>query len=65
MLRNDSAVPWPCRQVFWNICRVVHHFYIEVDRYAPAKEMMHAGNAVVHDPLQVSKKMDSLAVSSK
>jgi hypothetical protein len=44
---------------------VVHHFYVEVDGYASAKEMMHAGNAVVHDPLQVPKKMDSLAVSSK
>ncbi|PWZ25715.1 hypothetical protein Zm00014a_036415 [Zea mays] len=55
VLRNESEVPWPCRQVFWNICKVVHQFYVHVDGYASAKQMMHAGNAVVHHPLQIPR----------
>lgn len=58
-LKDGSAVPWPCRQVFWNFCKLVHQFYVEVDGYASAKEMIHAGNAVVLDPLRVpAKTMD-------
>lgn len=64
VLRNESAVPRPCRQVFWNICKVLHQFYMEIDGYASAKEMMHAGKAVVHDPLRLPEKTDSSAATS-
>ncbi|OEL35632.1 Ent-pimara-8(14),15-diene synthase [Dichanthelium oligosanthes] len=53
VVRDGGAVPWPCRQLFWDMCKVLHLFYLEEDGYASPKEMMHAANAVILQPLQV------------
>jgi hypothetical protein len=53
VVRDGGAVPRPCRQLFWNMCKVLHLFYMEEDGYASPKEMMRAANAVLLQPLQV------------
>nr|CAB3484567.1 unnamed protein product [Digitaria exilis] len=53
VVREDGAVPRPCRQLFWNMCKVLHHFYLDKDGYVSPKVMMHAASAVLLQPLQV------------
>jgi hypothetical protein len=64
---DGSAVPRPCKMLYWNMSKVVHLFYMEGDGYASPKEMMRAANAVVFDPLPRlpgSMKIDSLRGAS-
>jgi len=49
----DATVPRPFRQEFWNMCKMVHLFYMEDDCYSSPKELVHAANMVVFDPLRV------------
>ncbi|RLN30469.1 ent-kaur-16-ene synthase, chloroplastic-like [Panicum miliaceum] len=56
LVREGGEVPWPCRREFWNISKVVHLFYMEVDGYASPKEMMRAANEVVFEPLRIARK---------
>ncbi|OEL16801.1 Stemar-13-ene synthase [Dichanthelium oligosanthes] len=51
--REEGAVPRPCRSLFWDVCKVVHRFYMGEDGYTSPTELMHAGNAVVLDPLRL------------
>jgi hypothetical protein len=53
VVRDGGAVPRPCRQLFWNMCKVLHLFYMKEDGYALPKKMMRAANAVLLQPLQV------------
>jgi len=53
LVREGSEVPWQCRWEFWNISKVVHLFYMEVDGYASPKEMIRAANEMVFEPLRV------------
>ncbi|KAG2621139.1 hypothetical protein PVAP13_3NG220889 [Panicum virgatum] len=56
LVRDGGEVPWQCRREFWNISKVVHLIYMEVDGYASPKEMMRASNEVVVEPLRVGGK---------
>uniref|UniRef100_A0A0D9X6J6 Uncharacterized protein n=1 Tax=Leersia perrieri TaxID=77586 RepID=A0A0D9X6J6_9ORYZ len=53
VVRDDGVVPRPCREVFWNMSKVVSIFYLEEDAYCTPKEMMSKANAVIFDPLRV------------
>ncbi|CAN6241693.1 unnamed protein product [Urochloa humidicola] len=50
VVRDGGAVPRPCRVLFWNMCKVLHLFYMEEDGYASPEEMMGAANAVLLQP---------------
>lgn len=51
---QEGAVPRPCRALFWDICKAVHRFFfMGEDGYTSPRELMHAGNAVVLDPLRL------------
>lgn len=50
---TGSAVPRQCKELFWNMCKVAHLFYLHGDGFCSLQEMMAAGNAVVHAPLEV------------
>ncbi|OEL22662.1 Ent-pimara-8(14),15-diene synthase [Dichanthelium oligosanthes] len=65
VVRDGGAVPRPCREVFWNMCKAIHLFYMDEDGYVTPKEMMHAANAVVLNPLRLPGEVDTLAVSNK
>ncbi|PAN21178.1 hypothetical protein PAHAL_3G447900 [Panicum hallii] len=56
LVREGGEVPWQCRREFWNISKVVHLFYMEVDGYASPKEMMRAANEVLFEPLRTAGK---------
>jgi len=56
LVRDGGEVPWQCRREFWNISKVVHLIYMEVDGYASPKEMMRASNEVMIEPLRVVRK---------
>ncbi|CAN6320314.1 unnamed protein product [Urochloa humidicola] len=53
VVRDGGAVPPPCRVLFWNMCKVLHLFYMEEDGYASPKEMTGAANAVLLQPLHL------------
>ncbi|TVU15795.1 hypothetical protein EJB05_39333, partial [Eragrostis curvula] len=53
VVAERGAVPRPCRQVFWNMCKVMSLFYLETDGYLSPDEMMGAADAVLHQPLRV------------
>jgi acyclic sesquiterpene synthase len=52
-LREDSAVPTPCKQLFWNMCKMCHFFYFRGDAFSSPKEKAGVVDAVIHDPLRV------------
>ena len=67
LVRDGGEVPWQVRREFWNISKVVHLLYMEVDGYASPKEMMRASNEVVAKPLRIAgkTKTHTLAESDK
>uniref|UniRef100_A0A0D9W9C0 Uncharacterized protein n=1 Tax=Leersia perrieri TaxID=77586 RepID=A0A0D9W9C0_9ORYZ len=53
VLREQGAVPGPCKQLFWKMCKIVHMFYFRTDGFTSPKEMVNAVNAVVKEPLKL------------
>ena len=52
VLKEDSVVPRPCREVFWQMSKICHVFFSHTDGFTSATEMVGAANAVIHDPLR-------------
>ncbi|CAN6342768.1 unnamed protein product [Urochloa humidicola] len=50
---GGDVVPPRCRLEFWNMCKVLHVFYMEGDSYSVPELLVHAANAVVLDPLRL------------
>lgn len=65
VLREESAVPRPCKELFWKMCKIVHLFYFQTDGFSSPKEMVSAVNAVIQEPLKLQVSNPSLAVSSE
>uniref|UniRef100_N1R153 Ent-kaurene synthase-like protein 3 n=1 Tax=Aegilops tauschii TaxID=37682 RepID=N1R153_AEGTA len=53
VLREDDAVPRPCKELFWNICKTCYFFYYQGDAFSCQEEKAGAVDAVIHDPLQL------------
>jgi acyclic sesquiterpene synthase len=53
VLREDSAVPTPCKQLFWNMCKTCYFFYFRGDAFSSPEEKAGAVDAVIHEPLRV------------
>ncbi|CAN6273135.1 unnamed protein product [Urochloa humidicola] len=53
LVQEGSAVPRPCRELFWNMCKVAYLFYLQGDGFLSLQELMAAATAAVHEPLQV------------
>uniref|UniRef100_A0ACD5WXI3 Uncharacterized protein n=1 Tax=Avena sativa TaxID=4498 RepID=A0ACD5WXI3_AVESA len=54
VLREESVIPKPCKEVFWKICKIPHFFYFETDGYSSPKKMVSAVNALIYEPLKLS-----------
>ncbi|CAO2039327.1 unnamed protein product [Urochloa humidicola] len=54
VLRDGTAVPRQCREIFWNMCKVSHLFYLHGDGFCALQELAAAANAVIHEPLKVT-----------
>uniref|UniRef100_A0A453CRK3 Ent-kaur-16-ene synthase, chloroplastic n=1 Tax=Aegilops tauschii subsp. strangulata TaxID=200361 RepID=A0A453CRK3_AEGTS len=52
VLREDTAVPRPCKELFWKMCKTVHLFYSQTDGFSSPNEMVSAVNAVISEPLK-------------
>ncbi|XP_037486923.1 acyclic sesquiterpene synthase-like isoform X3 [Triticum dicoccoides] len=53
VLKEDDAVPRPCKELFWNICKTCYFFYYQGDAFSCQEEKAGAVDAVIHDPLQL------------
>lgn len=53
VLKEDSVVPRPCRELFWKMCKICHLFYSRTDGYSSLIEFAGAVNAVIYEPLQL------------
>jgi len=52
VLKEDSVVPRPCRELFWKMCKVCHMFFSHTDGFTSPSEMVSAVDAVIKDPLK-------------
>ncbi|KAM0916838.1 hypothetical protein ACQ4PT_009874 [Festuca glaucescens] len=57
VLREDSVVPTPCKQLFWNMCKTCHFFYFRGDAFSSPKEKAGAVDAVIHEALRVLENL--------
>ena len=53
VLKKDSVVPRPCKELFWKMCKINHLFYSKTDGYSSLEEMVGAVNAVIYEPLKL------------
>lgn len=51
VLREDSVVPKPCREMFWRFCKTSHLFYFRSDEFTSPREIIGALNDVINEPL--------------
>lgn len=65
VLRKESAVPRPCKELFWKMCKILHLFYSQNDGFSSPKEMVSAVNAVINEPLKVQNSTTFLSSSSR
>uniref|UniRef100_A0ACD5VBT8 Uncharacterized protein n=1 Tax=Avena sativa TaxID=4498 RepID=A0ACD5VBT8_AVESA len=54
VLKEESIIPRPCKEVFWKICKLPHFFYFETDGYSSPKKMASAVNALIYEPLKLA-----------
>lgn len=62
VLKEDSVVPRPCKELFWKMCKVNHLFYSQTDGYSSPTEMVGTVNAVIYEPLRLQTSDPSLDV---
>ena len=65
VLREDTAVPRPCKELFWKMCKTVHLFYSQTDEFSSPGEMVSAVNAVISEPLKPQTRNPSRAMLSE
>ncbi|KAM0828593.1 hypothetical protein ACQ4PT_067444 [Festuca glaucescens] len=65
VLKEDSGVPRPCKELFWNMCKINHLFYSQTDGYSSPEEMVGAVNAVIYEPLKLQISYPSLTLKSE
>lgn len=57
---SGSIVPRPCKDLFWNMCRVVHLFYDTNDGFTSVEQMVSDVKAVMYVPLRVPDEKESV-----
>ena len=66
VLREDTAVPRPCKELFWKMCKTCHVFFCHTDAFTSPSEMVGAVNAVINEPLKLQiSNTTSLPVHSE
>ncbi|GJN26485.1 hypothetical protein PR202_gb14417 [Eleusine coracana subsp. coracana] len=51
VLRREAAVPRPCKELFWKMCKVCCFFYSRSDGFSSPEEKAPEVNAVIQEPL--------------
>ncbi|KAK1605634.1 hypothetical protein QYE76_029307 [Lolium multiflorum] len=65
VLRDRSVVPRPCKELFWNMCKICHVYYSRTDGYSSPNEMAGAVNAVIIEPLKLQHRNTPSAIPSE
>ena len=65
VLKKDSVVPRPCKEMFWKMCKINHMFYSQTDGFSSPKEMAGAVNVVIYEPLNLQIRDTSLTIKSE
>nr|QIA61390.1 terpene synthase 5 [Chiococca alba] len=50
--KDGSVVPRACKDAFWSVSRMLHHFYFNNDGYTSEVEMVELVNSIIHEPLK-------------
>lgn len=53
VLRKECAIPRPCKELFWKMCKVCYFFYSRGDAFSSPEEKAREVDAVVNLPLQL------------
>ena len=51
---KDSLVPRACKDLFWQMCKIVHLFYAKHDGFT-GHDLMKTVNAVIEEPIILSE----------
>ncbi|GJN01789.1 hypothetical protein PR202_ga19086 [Eleusine coracana subsp. coracana] len=53
VLRQEGAVPRPCKELFWKMCKVCYFFYSRSDGFSSPEAKASEVHAVIHKPLHL------------
>ncbi|CAO2036454.1 unnamed protein product [Urochloa humidicola] len=62
VLMKEGAVPRPCKELFWKMCKVCYFFYSRGDAFSSPDDKARDVNAVINLPLQLKGSNGSLPV---
>ncbi|OEL36665.1 Acyclic sesquiterpene synthase [Dichanthelium oligosanthes] len=62
VLRKEGAVPTPCKELFWKMCKVCYYFYSQGDAFSSPEEKAREVDAVINLPLQLKGSNASMPV---
>ncbi|XP_037480705.1 ent-kaur-16-ene synthase, chloroplastic-like [Triticum dicoccoides] len=65
VLRENTVVPRPCKELFWKMCKIVHLFYSQTDGFSSPNEMVSTVHAVITEPLKLQINNPPLPVQSE
>uniref|UniRef100_A0A0D9W9C2 Terpene synthase metal-binding domain-containing protein n=1 Tax=Leersia perrieri TaxID=77586 RepID=A0A0D9W9C2_9ORYZ len=51
VVSRECVIPRPCKDLFWNMCKVCYFFYSGSDGFSSPTAKAGAVNAVIHEPL--------------
>ena len=54
VLQKDSVVPRACKDLFWNMCKIVHLFYAKHDGFT-SHDLMKTVNGLTEKPIILSE----------
>ena len=49
--KDGSVVPRACKDMFWNLSRILHQFYFNNDGFTSEVEMVDLVKAIIHKPI--------------
>ena len=63
VLREEGAVPRPCKELFWKMCKVCYFFYSGTDGFSSPVEKAREVDAVINEPLKLQGSHASLVAA--
>lgn len=51
---KDSVIPKPCKDLFWNMIKILHLFYMKDDGFT-SNEMMNVAKAIINEPISLDE----------
>uniref|UniRef100_A0A0A9B340 Terpene synthase metal-binding domain-containing protein n=1 Tax=Arundo donax TaxID=35708 RepID=A0A0A9B340_ARUDO len=65
VLREEGAVPRPCKELFWKMCKVCYFFYFRSDGFSSPEEKAGEVDAVINKPLQLKGSSGHVSFGEK